>query len=241
MEVWVHARTRACVLVHVWMCTVGTDLSDVICSLKTCQINQMMDEKYLYNSMQHFLFPSLPSDKSGFRINMSDKSELTVYACVCVCACERACVCVCACVRVCRCVLPVVYFCYVVITVVAYHSPLLNVPFLQHMQRKSLSTVEILHYSRHTLLLLPHVCVLTSAHVSRHVFVFSSKLNHVDHRCWEAFVQNHFSIHSCETNTFYTRHTVSIPFYISFVLFVIFRTYIILYCSYCSGTHRNAY
>ena len=24
---------------------------------------------YLYNSMQHFLFPSLPSDKSGFKIN----------------------------------------------------------------------------------------------------------------------------------------------------------------------------
>ena len=76
------------------MCTVGTDLSDVICSLKICRINQMMDEKYLYNSMQHFLFPSLPSDKSGFRINMSDKSELTVYACVYVhvCVCVRACV-----------------------------------------------------------------------------------------------------------------------------------------------------
>ena len=83
------------------MCTVGTDLSDVICSLKTCRINQMMDEKYLYNSMQHFLFPSLPSDKSGFRINMSDKSELTVYACVCVCACACMHVCVRACVRAC--------------------------------------------------------------------------------------------------------------------------------------------
>ena len=140
MEVWVHAHTRACVLVHVWMCTVGTDLSDVICSLKTCQINQMMDEKYLYNSMQHFLFPSLPSDKSGFRINMSDKSELTVYACVCVCACERACVCVCVCVRAClrMCVVSGVLLLHCDHCCCISQSSL-NVPFLQHMQRKSLS------------------------------------------------------------------------------------------------------
>ena len=44
--------------------TVGSDLPDVICSLKTCRI-----KRYLYNSMQHLSFPSLSSDKSGLRIN----------------------------------------------------------------------------------------------------------------------------------------------------------------------------
>ena len=51
------------------MYTVGSDLSDIISSLKACQINRLSDKKYLYNSMQHFLFPSLLLDKSGFRIN----------------------------------------------------------------------------------------------------------------------------------------------------------------------------
>ena len=41
----------------------------------------MLDKKYLYNSMQHFLFPSLPLDKLGFWINRCriDQSPLYVY------------------------------------------------------------------------------------------------------------------------------------------------------------------
>ena len=62
-----------------YMYTVGSDLSDIICFLKTCRINQMSDKKYLYNSMQHFSFPSLLLDKSGFQINTCRINQSPLY------------------------------------------------------------------------------------------------------------------------------------------------------------------
>ena len=64
---------------EIYIATVGSDLSDVICSLKTYRINQMSDKKSIYNSMQHFSFPSFPSDKSGFRINRCQINQSPLY------------------------------------------------------------------------------------------------------------------------------------------------------------------